>query len=228
MYLPEQDVFVAVLSNCGCIAPEETAARLAALAVDKPYEHSEIPVSLAVLSGYEGVYENAAGDQRIISVSDGKLYSQRGRNPRFQIKAWENDAFFFDNALLAIRFLRDKAGKPEKLITQGREGDDVWIRTDKPVAVQPELKLDEKILESYVGEYVVSSDFSFLVTREQSRIFVQATGQPKFEMFAETDSKFYLRINDAQLGFVKDDTGKVTKAVLSQGGRKTDAIRKKP
>ncbi len=42
-------------------------------------------------------------------------------------------------------------------------------------------------------------------------------------MFAETPTAFFLKVNDAQLEFVKDDSGKVTKAILKQGGRETDA-----
>ena len=42
-------------------------------------------------------------------------------------------------------------------------------------------------------------------------------------MFAETESKFFLKVNDAQLESVKDDWAKVTKAILHQGGRQADA-----
>ena len=45
-------------------------------------------------------------------------------------------------------------------------------------------------------------------------------------MFAETENKFFLKVNDAQLEFVKDESGKVTKAILNQGGRTTDAKKK--
>jgi len=95
----------------------------------------------------------------------------------------------------------------------------------KPVNAQTEIKLDEKILETYVGEYEITHEFSFTITREQERLFVQATGQEKFEIFAETENKFFLKINDAQLEFIKDDTGEVNKAILNQGGRQTDAKR---
>jgi hypothetical protein len=42
-------------------------------------------------------------------------------------------------------------------------------------------------------------------------------------MFAESETKFFLKVNDAQLEFVKDDSGAIRKAVISQGGRTTDA-----
>ncbi len=47
----------------------------------------------------------------------------------------------------------------------------------------------------------------------------QATNQPKFEVFPESETKFFLRVVDAQLTFVKDAaTGKVTHIILHQGG----------
>jgi hypothetical protein len=85
------------------------------------------------------------------------------------------------------------------------------------------IKVDGKILDTYVGEYEIPSVFTFVVTKEQDRLFIQGTGQDKIEMFADTENKFFVKVNDAQLEFVKDDSGKVTKAILNQGGRQTDA-----
>ena len=64
---------------------------------------------------------------------------------------------------------------------------------------------------------------SFSVTKENGRLSVQATGQEKFDIFAESETKFFLKINDATLEFVKDNTGKVTKVILFQGERKMEA-----
>jgi len=93
----------------------------------------------------------------------------------------------------------------------------------KPINSQAEIKLDEEILKTYTGVYEITPEFSFKVTKEQEKLFVQATGQEKYEVFAETENKFFLKINDAQLEFIKDDSGNVTKAVLYQSGRKTEA-----
>jgi CubicO group peptidase (beta-lactamase class C family) len=93
----------------------------------------------------------------------------------------------------------------------------------KPINAQTEIKVDEKILETYTGEYEITPEFTFSVTKEEDRLFLQATGQEKFEIFAETENKFFLKINDAQLEFIKDDSGNVTKAILNQSGRQTDA-----
>ncbi len=222
IYLPKEDVFVVVFSNCDCNSPGDLAAKLAALAIGKPYARKEIPVENAILQGYAGIYENEKGEQRIITVSENKLYSQRGKNQKFKIKAYEKDKFFFDDAMLTIAFSGNKAGEFSTLTTQSRSGSEVWKKTNK-LAIQTEIKLEEKILEMYTGEYEITPVFTFSITKEKDKLFLQATGQEKVEIFAITETKFFLKVNDAQLEFVKDDSGKVMKAILNQGGKQTDA-----
>jgi D-alanyl-D-alanine-carboxypeptidase/D-alanyl-D-alanine-endopeptidase len=78
------------------------------------------------------------------------------------------------------------------------------------------IKLDARILDAYVGEYQVVPGFGLTVSREGDQLFAQATGQGKFELFAETERDFFLRVVDAQITFVKDDKGQVTHLVLHQ------------
>lgn len=223
IYLPEEDVFVAVFANCDCLSPRDITAKMAALAIGKPYAFIEISLDSADQNEYTGVYENNKGEQRIITLSENQLYSQRGRNPKFNIKAYQKDKFFFDDALLTIEYSRNNKGEIEKLITHSRTGNEVWNKTNNPIAVQVEIKVDPAILEKYVGEYNVTPDFSFVVTRDHDRLFLQATEQEQFEMFAETENKFFLKVNDATLEFINDESGMIAKAILNQGGRTIDA-----
>jgi hypothetical protein len=57
------------------------------------------------------------------------------------------------------------------------------------------------------------------------RFFTQLTGQPKFEVFAETDKDFFLKVVDAQLTFETNGQGEVTDLVLRQNGRNQTAKR---
>ena len=182
-----------------------------------------LAVDHAIQNEYTGVYENENGEQRIISLSENQLFSQRGRNPKFNIRAYQKDKFFFDDALLTIEFSRNAKGEIEKLITHSRTGIEVWFKTNNQVAVQVEIKVDPILLEKYTGEYVVTPGFSFVVTREQDRLFLQATDQEKLEIFAETENKFFLKVNDATIEFVSEESGMITKTILNQGGRTIDA-----
>lgn len=82
-----------------------------------------------------------------------------------------------------------------------------------------EVSVDPKILDTYVGRYELAPTFSITVTREGDGLMTQATGQPKVPIFAESETKFFLRVVDAQLTFVKGPDGKVTHLILHQGGR---------
>lgn len=88
----------------------------------------------------------------------------------------------------------------------------------KEAAGRREITVDPKIFDSYVGQYELMPEFIITVTREGDKLMVQATGQPKFEVFPESESKYFLKVVDAQIVFVKNDKGVVDKLVLHQNG----------
>jgi hypothetical protein len=45
------------------------------------------------------------------------------------------------------------------------------------------------------------------------------TGQRAFPLLAESETSFFRKVVDAQVEFVKDQTGVVTHAIMHQGGR---------
>ena len=224
MYLPKEDVYVVVLTNCNCISPEKATAKLAGVAIGKPFAYKEINVANAVLQTYAGVYENETGDQLVIGAAEGKLYLKRGNAPRVSIKAFEKDRFFLDDQMVTIKFSVNTSGGSNKLTIQSSSGNEVWTKSEKPLLAQVEIKLDEKTLQMYTGEYEVTPQFSFTITKEEDRLYLKATGQEKLQIFAEAVNKFFLKVNDARLEFV-NESGKITKAILKQGGRTTDAIK---
>jgi len=84
-------------------------------------------------------------------------------------------------------------------------------------------KIDPEIYDDYVGRYEINPNFSFIISREDDRLFCQPTGQNKLELFPESEAKFFLKEVDAQITFVKDETNKVVKLLLRQSGREISA-----
>jgi hypothetical protein len=167
---------------------------------------------------FTGVYEMAGSDEkRYITFANGKLFSQRNRNTKFNIKPYEKDKYYFESMMNTIEFLRNKSGVVEKLIFKGRDEPTEWIKTEKPLPVIMEIDVDESILETYVGEYELGPNFILTVTRDKNQLITQATGQGKIEIFAETETKFFVKVMDAQLEFVKDDIRKSSKADIDTG-----------
>ena len=76
-----------------------------------------------------------------------------------------------------------------------------------------DVHLDTSVLDRYVGEYQMTPAFKIAVTRTGSRLFIQATGQPHLEIFAKSESEFFLKVVDAQITFSKDSL------VLHQNGK---------
>jgi CubicO group peptidase (beta-lactamase class C family) len=217
MYLPKEDVFVAVFSNCMCHSPADVTAKIAALAIGKPYEPKEIKVEPLVLQGYTGVYENSKGEQRYITVENNQLHSQRQGSEKLKLKGFAKDQFFFEARMNSLVFSRDASGAVDKVTLKGREDDMVWTKTSKPMPSRIEVKVDEEILSTYVGSYELAPNFILTITKEGDRLFAQATGQGKNELFATSPTQFFLKVVDAQVEFVKDETGKVSKLILNQG-----------
>ncbi|MBD0297069.1 MAG: serine hydrolase [Bacteroidota bacterium] len=81
-----------------------------------------------------------------------------------------------------------------------------------------EVKLDNNVLQQYVGEYELAPGFIITVTLQNNALKAQATNQPPFDLFAERENFFFLKAVDAQVEFIKDETGKVTEMVLYQNG----------
>ncbi len=81
------------------------------------------------------------------------------------------------------------------------------------------ITVDTAILRQYVGVYQVSPTFSIAVTLGGGRLYGQATGQGKFELFAEKKDQFYLKVIEAEVEFVRGADDKVEKMILHQNGQ---------
>lgn len=81
-----------------------------------------------------------------------------------------------------------------------------------------EVPAKPSLFDGYVGRYQLAPNFVLAVTREGVRLFVQATNQPRFELFSESDTHYFLKAVDATVTFVTDDKGRATAAVLHQNG----------
>ena len=88
-----------------------------------------------------------------------------------------------------------------------------------------ELALPAETLREYAGTFPLAPSFVFTVTEENGALFVQATGQQRFPVFATAKDEFFYKAVDARLSFERDAAGKVVALVLHQGGRDMRAAR---
>ena len=81
------------------------------------------------------------------------------------------------------------------------------------------IELSPGVLARYVGRYQLAPNFVLDVTVRDGAMYVQATGQPMVRLWAESESRFFLKEVDAQLTFERDAAGSVTGVVLHQNGQ---------
>jgi CubicO group peptidase (beta-lactamase class C family) len=90
--------------------------------------------------------------------------------------------------------------------------------------VQKEIMVTADSLEKYVGEYELAPGYIITVTREDAALFVQLTGQKKFQVYPSAIDLFFLKVVDARILFVRDK-GPVHHLVLFQNGQETEGIK---
>jgi hypothetical protein len=83
---------------------------------------------------------------------------------------------------------------------------------------QQKSDVDPAGLDGYIGYYRISGSLVIKVTREGERLFGQATAQPRFDLYPETDQEFFAKIVDAQITFTTGPRGRATQLSLHQNG----------
>jgi hypothetical protein len=89
-----------------------------------------------------------------------------------------------------------------------------------------EIKLDPKVLQRYVGAYQMAPGANMLVTLDNNQLVSQLTNQGPIPIFAESETKFFPKVVDAELEFSGSNAqGRATQLTLHQGGREMPAKR---
>ncbi len=92
------------------------------------------------------------------------------------------------------------------------------------------IPVDPKVLEAYVGQYQYEDPPNriFTVSREGGRLFADIPQDFRAELFAESESEFFLKSSARQLVFIKEE-GQVTRVELTNEWKRVSrAKRVKP
>jgi D-alanyl-D-alanine-carboxypeptidase/D-alanyl-D-alanine-endopeptidase len=228
-YDPTTRVGVVVLSNTSTAAGvDDIGQHLLDPAValsQAPKNHKEIAIDTKILDGYVGRYQLAPNFILTVTRDQKRLFAQATGQSTIELFAEGNREFFMKAVDAQIAFETDDQGKATSL-TLHQNGAHMPAKriegnadTKKEVAVAPE------VLERYVGRYAINPAFVLTVTRENDHLFLQATGQPRFPLFADGERHFLLKVVDAQITFEVDAEGHTTKLVLYQNGMDQAATR---
>ena len=88
-----------------------------------------------------------------------------------------------------------------------------------------EISLLPEILDRYIGRYQFSPTDIMTVTREGNHLVGQLLDGQRFELFAESEHDFFMKIADAQITLESWDQGPAKGAVWHQGGQDQRSVR---
>ncbi len=227
IYLPVEDVYVVVFSNCDCSSPTDVSTRLAAVAIGKPYPEPTAKVQLdaAYAASLAGTYDFDDGSTRIISVEGSQLFSQRAGGSRFKIFPQTKTLFSFESGFTVLEFSLER-GKVKEVVFRDRSGKPVrGSLSTKPATSRVEVAVGPDVLQHYVGTYELLPGFDLVITLENGHLMSQATGQAKVELFALSETKFFLKAEPVEVEFGPNGAGTYGLTVY-QGGQKLAGKRK--
>jgi D-alanyl-D-alanine carboxypeptidase len=230
-YVQGPDISVVVLqnndSNDDYKGPDMIARKLAAAALGEPYPEAKgIPMDVAALRQFEGVYRIDAANARVLRVIDGKLTAQRTGGERSALLPIARDEFLYGDGLNRIVMQRDAAGTITgmRFFGDGEPPGTVVARSREslPTARQ-EIPLRPQALDRVLGTYAAGAA-RMKVFMDGGQVKAQIGGQPPVDIFAETPDRFFLTVVDATLAFTPG-RGHATAVTLSQGSHSTEFLR---
>lgn len=89
------------------------------------------------------------------------------------------------------------------------------------------VRLDPSVLEKYAGTYDLTPTSSLTFTVDGNQLFGAMNHQGKTPVFPESETRFFLKMADVEIDFVKDGQGQVTGIVVHQNGEDQKGIRRK-
>jgi D-alanyl-D-alanine carboxypeptidase len=232
IYLPDADLFVAVLANSDAPATPSAVVlrRLAALALDDPYPTFErVQADPAAIAPLLGVYALADGTERTFFARDGRLYTRRGDAPETEAFAAGGDRFFYGPASLTwFRIARDADGAHVMEMHQNgaMQAERSTRRGPVPAEAAP-VAIARETLARYAGDYAFGQTGVAVTLSEDGTLMVQLTGQPRLDLAPVSDTEFRIQRANARIVF-HEEGGRVTHLVIHQAGREVRADRVEP
>lgn len=229
MRCPKQNLTVTVLANClgppPGLDPAGHAREIAEIYLWEDMEASgsfavDATVDLSIYDAYVGRYDYRSAILTVTREGD-RLFGQLSGQPKFEIFPNSETEFFFKVVDAQITFVRDEAGEVTHVIHH-QNGAEINAPKMKDEAL---TEVDPAIYDAYAGQYDYGGGAILTVTKEGDQLFAQLTGQPKFEIFPSSETRFFWKVVNAQITFIKDDSGKVIKAMHHQGGLEIEATK---
>jgi hypothetical protein len=161
-----------------------------------PANQQSAGISSAMLDAIAGRYDYGPVIL-IVTMEAGRLYSQLAGQPRKQLFPKSETEYFWQGSDARLIFIKDPNGK----VTQAVQYQDGYT------IHAPRLEtLDVAAIDAIAGRYDCSRRTRSIlaVTREKDRVYAELTGQPAYEIFPRSATRFYSKVLKADLTFTSD------------------------
>ena len=222
---PQQNLTIAILANASPAVPNLVPSALADTIAEiylwqqmKPMESFATDKTVNISDDYIGQYDYVGGIMTITREGN-QLFAQLTGQPKLKIFPKSQTEFFWKVVDAQITFVRNKKGEIAHVIHhQGGQTLTAPRLEQKSVA-----QINTATYSHYVGEYDYGHGAILTITKEGGQLLAQMTGQPKFEIFPQSKTKFFWKVVNAQVTFVKNDKGNVSKIIHHQAGAEIQA-----
>jgi CubicO group peptidase (beta-lactamase class C family) len=224
-YYPDDKLTVAVLANVNGSVPGTLAAKLGAAVhgdtVQAPGDRKEIALPAETLAKYVGTYEFTPEVKLAVRLSGGQLMAQLTGQGQIPIFPESETKFFLKIVDAQLDFMKDAGGAVTSVDLHQNGVDQTATRTSAtppppPGETHKETTVPASTLSKYTGTYQMRPNVDLTVTLEGDHLMAQLTGQPKFQIFPESETVFFYKIVEATLEF-QSESGTTTGVRLKQG-----------
>ena len=150
----------------------------------------------------------------IVRTASGRKMIQHGGG----IEGFNTYLAYYPDNKLTVAVLANLNGEAPGQIA-AKLADLAFGGTVQLTSERKEITLPVETLKKYVGSYEVAPGVNMLMRLEGDHLTTQLPGQPQFPVFPESETKFFLKVVDAQVEFFKNPSGEVTHAVMYQNGK---------
>ncbi len=78
--------------------------------------------------------------------------------------------------------------------------------------------VSQEVALTFTGKYEIAPQFILTISMENGQMKAQATGQGTLDIFPEAENKYFVKVANIRLEFVKNESGKVDKVIIHQNG----------
>jgi hypothetical protein len=224
-WFPEERLAIMVLANLEGDSSVGVVRRLSQIihgeTVVLPSERHEIQLSEDVMTKVTGTYEFNPNANMVVTLSNGKLMASLGTQETKQLTAESATRFFARDIDAELVIEQDSAGAVKAIVLQ-QDGEESRA---KRVVEPAEVTLPVEVLLRYAGAYQIAPGVDVVMTVEDGRLMAKPPSDPKQELFAETENKFFFRTFNAQVEFTRNKAGQTTGLIFRNAGNTSRAIR---